>query len=230
MLLGQINGPAGQDVLSAAQPIFQRNLQLGADTLRQSGPRFNSNTERLIGDQGNKALQDFNLFSQNVIESGRNRQLNAAQTYGGLAQGADNSYNQLLQGAGGFANQMQGQQLNSNTALIQALLGLSGQAGIGPAALVNHPGGFANVMKAIGTGVGVGSLAAGMFGGGSKDPLAGEGALTGNPGNYAPGTGPGGTVSDGNGGAYNGGVYTPVAPLQPGGQSTLRNRFPWGTF
>ena len=60
----------GQGVLDAATPIFGRNLQLGADTLRQAGPRFNSNTERLVGEQGNKALQDFNLFSSSFAAGG----------------------------------------------------------------------------------------------------------------------------------------------------------------
>lgn len=151
MLLGQINGPAGQDILNASNPIFARNLQLGADTLRQSGPRFNSNTERLVQMQGNQALQDYNLFAQNVMESGRARQLQAAQTYGGLAQGADNSLNQLLSGAGGFANTMQGQQLGATTSNIHDLLGLLGQAGIGPAVLTQHPGTWANINSTLGS-------------------------------------------------------------------------------
>lgn len=68
----------GQGVLDAATPIFNRNLQQGADILRQSGPRFNSNTERLVANQGQQALQDFNLFSQQVMQEGVNQQLTGA--------------------------------------------------------------------------------------------------------------------------------------------------------
>ena len=90
-LQAQLTGDPGADILKAATPIFNRNLQQGADTLRQAGPRFASNTERLVGQQGQQAMQDFNLFSQNVMESGRNRQIAAAGMLGQLGQGADQS-------------------------------------------------------------------------------------------------------------------------------------------
>ena len=41
------NQQPGQGVITAALPGFQENLQRSADILRQSGPRFASNTERL---------------------------------------------------------------------------------------------------------------------------------------------------------------------------------------
>ena len=37
--MNQLGGQRpGMDVVNAAQPIFQRNMQQGADTLRQAGP------------------------------------------------------------------------------------------------------------------------------------------------------------------------------------------------
>lgn len=167
----QLQGVPGMDILNASQPIFQRNMQLGADTLRQAGPRFASNTERLVGEQGQKAIQDYNLFSQNVMESGRARQLAAAGMLGQLGQGADASILANLTGAGGFANQLgsmqqQGQGMQMN--YLQNLMGMIGNLGAGPAALVNKPGGFANAMQAIGTigGLGVAAFRPGGMGGG----------------------------------------------------------------
>ena len=107
-LLGK---PPGQGVLDAATPIFERNLQLGADTLRQSGPRFASNTERLIANQGREATQDFNLFTQQVMQEGLNQQMAG------------------LTGAGGFANQQQGMNLNFLLPLMQQMFGTAFGAG-----------------------------------------------------------------------------------------------------
>lgn len=122
-------GNPGTGVIDAAQPVYQRNLQQSADMLRQAGPRFNSNTERLVGEQGNKAMQDFNLFQQQVLQQGQTQQLNN------------------LTGAGNFANNQQQQQMD----LIQKLLGISGDLGAGPAVLQQHPGTFDQIMKGLGT-------------------------------------------------------------------------------
>src|SRR3990167_3684447 len=108
-LTNLLSSTPGQGVLDAATPIFNRNLQQGADTLRQAGPRFNSNTERLIANQGQQAMQDFNLFSQQVMQQGINQQLQGAGLLGTLGTGADQSTLAGLTGAGGFANQQQGQ-------------------------------------------------------------------------------------------------------------------------
>lgn len=86
----------GKGILDAATPIFNRNLQQGADVLRQSGPRFASNTERLVGDQNVRAMQDFNLFSQNVLESGRNRQLQTLMNAGQFSIGQQQAGMPLL--------------------------------------------------------------------------------------------------------------------------------------
>ena len=119
------NQQPGQGVITAALPGFQENLQRGADVLRQSGPRFASNTERLVQEQGRRGIQDFNLFQQNVLEAGRNRQL------------------QALFGAGQFALGGQGQQLSALLPLLQTALAAGG-AGSGPV-ITESPGFFQGV-------------------------------------------------------------------------------------
>lgn len=150
------NGTPGQDILNAATPIFDRNLQQGADVLRQSGSRFNSNTERLVGEQGNKAFQDFNLFSQQVLESGRNRQL------------------QSLLGASQFAGQNRQQNLQLLLPLLQQGL-IAGGAASAP--VVTQDPGFiggtlAPIISTLGqTGADIGGILAGAPGtGGGGSP------------------------------------------------------------
>lgn len=125
-------GDQSANMIQAALPVFQQNQQMGADILRQSGPRFNSNTERLVADQNVRGMNDFNVFQQNVMQQGQQQHL------------------ANIMGAAGFANQMQGQQLGANQAIMQALLGLSGQAGIGPAALVQKQGTTQDVLQGVG--------------------------------------------------------------------------------
>ena len=103
-----MNRQPGQGVVTAALPGFQENLQRSADILRQSGPRFASTTERLVGEQSRRSLQDFNLFQQQVFEQGRNRQL------------------QALLGAGQFSLGQQGQQLSALLPLLQTALTAGG--------------------------------------------------------------------------------------------------------
>lgn len=126
-LLGQT---PGQGVLDAATPIFQRNLQQGADILRQSGPRFASNTERLIGEQGNKAMQDFNLFSQQVMQEGINQQLTGA----------------------GLVNQQRGLDLNFMLPLLQQFFGTAFGAGglTQPGTVTQGKSPFNNVLDTAG--------------------------------------------------------------------------------
>ena len=104
-------GNPGQGVLDAATPVFQRNLQLGADTLRQAGPRFASNTERLVANQGQQAMQDFNLFGQQVLQEGVNQQIAG------------------LTGAGNFANTGQQNIMSFLGPLFQQMFGSAFQAG-----------------------------------------------------------------------------------------------------
>ena len=110
----------GQDVIAAARPGFEEGLQRSADILRQSGPRFASTTERLVGEQSRRSLQDFNLFQQQVLESGQSRQL------------------QALFGAGQFALGGQGQQLSALLPLLQTAL-TAGGAQAGPV-ITENPG------------------------------------------------------------------------------------------
>ena len=149
------NQAFGQDVISAARPGFEENLQRSADILRQSGPRFASNTERLVGEQSRRSLQDFNLFQQQVLESGQNRQL------------------QALLGAGQFALGGQGQQLSALLPLLQTALGAGG-AGSAPI-ITEQPGGLANILGVLGTAGGLaanlipgGGIAGSLFGGGGS--------------------------------------------------------------
>lgn len=109
----------GFDVLNAAGPIFSRNLTESLARTRNVGPRFSSTADaqaRLLEQQG---LQDFNLFAQQVLEQGRQRQ---------------------LQGILGFAQANQGQQqlqMQALIPLIQALFGggLSPGVTVGPSPL-----------------------------------------------------------------------------------------------
>jgi len=137
------NQAPGQGVITAALPGFQENLQRSADILRQSGPRFASTTERLVGEQSRRSLQDFNLFQQQVLEQGRNRQL------------------QGLLGAGRFALGGQGQQLSALLPLLQTALGAGGAAS-GPV-ITEDPGFFqGTLLPLLQTG---GQIAATAFGG-----------------------------------------------------------------
>lgn len=163
---GQLEGGFGQDILGVAQPIFQRNLQQGADVLRQSGPRFASTTERLVGQQSERALQDFNLFQQNVLESGRGRQLEALDVLGRLGQGADASQLGPLQLAAqfGLGQQQIGQQGQGLQAgfLQQLLQALFQGGGLTQApTFVQQPSTLGQIASIGGT---VGGIAAGVGG------------------------------------------------------------------
>lgn len=110
-------------------------------------------------------MQDYNLFAQNVLESGRNRQLSA------------------LGAAGTFANDQQRGQMAFLLPLIQQMYGQAfTSAGLNQQPTVNEQKPWwQQALGVVGTGVGIASNAAGMFkgGGSTGDPLAGEGALTG---------------------------------------------------
>lgn len=129
----------GQSVINAAQPIFQRNLSNVAATIREQGPRFAASSQRQVGLAGERALQDFNLFQQQVLEQGQQRQLAAAQALGGLGQGAA----QIGLGALGQAGRLNLDQLLGQGQLNQqGILGALGLlfpgllgAGVGPAVI-----------------------------------------------------------------------------------------------
>lgn len=75
MALGGGHNP-GQDVLNAAQPVFQRNLGLA----QEQGARFSSGNELLR----TQALNDFNLFGANVLQQGLDQQMRALLGAGDL--------------------------------------------------------------------------------------------------------------------------------------------------
>jgi len=113
-LMGQ---NTGQDVIAAAEPVFQRQLQF----IREQAPsRFNT---AFMGEQG-RALQDFNLFQQQVLESGLNRQLAATQ------------------GAGQFGLGLSGMDLQQ----LMAALGAGGA--FSAPGVVNDPGWFGQILNA----------------------------------------------------------------------------------
>jgi hypothetical protein len=92
-----LQGVPGGNVLGAAIPVFQQNLQTSADILRQQGPRFASGTQRQVADLSQRSLQDFNLFAQQAIESGLQRQLQTAISGGQFALGEQSQLLPLLQ-------------------------------------------------------------------------------------------------------------------------------------
>lgn len=116
----------GQGVLNAAQPLFQRNLEFALRANREFGgpSRFNAAVARQGGELSQRALGDFNLFSQQVLESGANRQLQAL--LGGLS------------GASAFAL---GQEQN-RLPLIQQLLGQNFGASVGAPIITQGPSAF----------------------------------------------------------------------------------------
>mgnify|MGYP001584747359 CR=1 FL=1 len=167
ILMQQLQGTPGQSVLNAANPIFQRNLQQSADILRQNGPRFASGTENLIGQGQQRALQDYNLFTQNVVESGLQRQQGVAGLLRQLAGGVDQAQLAGLAGAGGFANQQFGQQLGFLGPLLEQMFGASfGGGGITtPAALQQQQPWW---QQALGVAGALAPLAAAPFTGGAS--------------------------------------------------------------
>ena len=130
---GDTSNIPGFDVLNAAGPIFSRNLSDSLSKTNNQGARFSSTNDaqnRLLKQQG---LQDFNLFAQQVLEAGRQRQL---QGILGYAQAQQGQQGLNLQGQG---LQLQGQQLQLQALLplLQALFGggLSPGVTVGPSPL-----------------------------------------------------------------------------------------------
>jgi hypothetical protein len=181
--LAQFQGPLGEllagrgvadpaGVLNAAQPIFDRNLAEALATQREAGPRFASTAMRESGRLQQGALQDFNLFAQQTLESGRQRQLQAqlgaASALGGLAGGVDQTRLGGMQAAGQFGLGISQQQLAALMPLLQQLFnagGLNSAPGF-----VQQPGalgqiaGLAGAVGGLATGGGLGSALFGMTG------------------------------------------------------------------
>ena len=123
----------GQQVLDAAQPIFQRNLQNALSFQREQGPRFSSGQDLLGMQTSQRALQDFNLFAQDVLQRGQQTQLQALAAQ----QNALAPLLATLFKSGGFDS---GPIYNVSPGFGQQMLGLAGTAA---GAFLGGPGGAA---------------------------------------------------------------------------------------
>lgn len=157
VLSGLLTNSGGQ-VVDAAQPIFQQNLQAAQGNLNSSAPgRFST----AFAGQGiglaQNALQDFNLFQAQALQQGQQNQLAA----GGLLNEIANSQINNLLGAGQFG-------LAQNMAGIDPFVSLLGiGAGFGrPSPMENvvqpSSGGLGGFLGTVGGGL-LGSIA-GPFG------------------------------------------------------------------
>lgn len=206
---GIMNSNSYQGILDASQPVFQRNMQMGADTLRQAGPRFNSNTERLVGQQGQQAMQDYNLFANQAFQQSQQNQLGAMN---GLAQGTLGGYNSmgnLLSGFGNYANQQAGQGLQQNqmnNQILSQLLGIAGGLGAGTPIYQQDPGWFSQLLK-------LGSAGANIYGASQMGGMGGMGVGQSMQNDaYNAGQAAGGAFQNGGNGTVGG-----TAPIGAGG-------------
>lgn len=135
---GGANGSFGQDILNAAQPLWQRNLNDQIAAIQGQGPRFSSGADLQSQQLRQRGLQDFDLYAQQVLEAGRARQMAAATA-------ADTSGLNLLQGAGNFATGAQAPQLQ----LLQLLLPYLLQGGLSQG-VITGPSPFGQVAQAAG--------------------------------------------------------------------------------
>ena len=134
-LTGQMNQNPGQNVMAALQPVWEQNLRGAMGQLNASAPSTYNSAQQLEGTNlARSALNDFNLLSSQAMQQGvgqqqnaasilgqllgQNKQLNlqgvgqagqlgqgAAQTLGGLGQGAGALDLQALQNLQGSASQ-----------------------------------------------------------------------------------------------------------------------------
>lgn len=124
---GGATGQFGQDILNAYNPIYERNLGNQIASVYNQGPRFSSGAQLQADRLREQALQDYNLFAKQTLESGRARQIQAAIA-------ADQSQQALLSGAGQFATQANAPNLQLLSYLLPYLFqgGLSQGVTVGP--------------------------------------------------------------------------------------------------
>lgn len=186
-LTGLMQG-AGQQVIDAAQPVFNQNLATAQGNLNSAAPgRFSTAFTGQGIDLAQNALRDFNLFQAQTLQEGQKTQLAA----GGLLNDIANSQIANLLGAGQFG-------LNQNLAGIDPFVQLLGiGAGFGRPAPMESvvqqgSGGLGGFLGTLGGGL-LGSIAgpfgatvgsrlgSSLFGGGGSLP----GTLrTDNPGSF----------------------------------------------
>jgi hypothetical protein len=161
----QLTGVPGMDVVNAALPVYNTNLTDALARQRQfGGPRFASESGRQARELEQRSMNDFNLFQQQVMEAGRNRQLQAAEVLGSLGGGADTSRQGIMGQAGNFAlgeQQLNVQSQAQQMQLLQYLLGAAFTGGGYNASpvITQSPSTFGNIMSGIG---GLGGLATGL--------------------------------------------------------------------
>ncbi len=113
-LLGLTSGDTpGGDVLGPLQNVFRQNLDYGISAINAGAPgRFSTGNTYAQGQFTQNALNDFNLVAANVLEQGRNRQLQAIMgllnpvlgpTFGGPFTQDSSIWENLLGGAGAVA-------------------------------------------------------------------------------------------------------------------------------
>jgi len=110
---------AGQNVLNAYQPLFQRNLDMISG---QPGARFSSGNDLMR----QRALQDYNAFAGNTMLQGQQQGLQAALGLGGMQGQQMQQLLATLFGGGGMTTPAAIQQ---TPGLGQQLMGLGGTLG-----------------------------------------------------------------------------------------------------
>lgn len=122
-------GQIDQSLLGAIQPVFNQNLQRGADILRQGGPRFASAANQQIGDLTQRSLNEFNQFAAQLMQTQRGLDLQ------GLAQASQ------------FALGNRGLDMNTMLPFLQMALQAGGAQSAAP--IIQDPGFWGNVVSPI---------------------------------------------------------------------------------
>lgn len=139
---------AAQQVIGAAQPVFNHNLQqAGAEFMSQAPSTFNTSAGAGLGNLQARALQDFNLFAGQALQQGQQTGIDAAQTLGGLGQAAGGAQQRFI------------------NPTLQLMLGGMGMAQPMPADVASQPGLFGQLLGAAGSiGGGMAAGGTGFFG------------------------------------------------------------------
>jgi len=140
-----LKGLPGGNILPAAQTAFNQNLQRGVQTIQQQGPRFTAAAGQQAADLTQRSLNDFNLFSQQVLENQAARRAQEVLSSG-----------QLAVSQGGLMAQ-------TILPILQMALGAGGATSAAP--IIQDPGFFGNVVSPI---VQLGAVAAAPFTGGAS--------------------------------------------------------------
>lgn len=106
--LGAVN--QAQNIISAMQPQFEQNLETSLGMAANRAPSVqNSAFGRDVGNITNRALQDFNLMSQQALMQGLGLQQQGQQSALNFMLGANQQAQQGALGAGGLLGQLAGQ-------------------------------------------------------------------------------------------------------------------------